>query len=326
MTVQGNSGHLEKAGYTFVGWNTKADGTGTVYKANETFPIGKVHVILYAQWIVNPPSSGDNTTSPNDNDYSSLSTVKITFHTNGGTILPPQEIAYNTKIRDLPLPTKDGFRFDGWYEDAAFKIEWDEDTVIRENIVIYAKWIPLLVDESDTPLPKEMVRFYDMDSHWAKEIVEELAILKIIQGYEDGTFRPNEPISRMHVAVLFARAFEFESIRSAKAFSDIATNHVYYEEINTLQQAGIIDGMGDTFRPVEAITRAQVAKILAKTLRLPSEGTSSFSDVSSNHWSTGYIAALEQAGIAFGSNGEFHPDVPVTRAELATFLYRALQF
>jgi len=45
-----------------------------------------------------------------------------------------------------------------------------------------------------------------MDSHWAKEIVEELATLEIIQGYEDGTFRPNELISRMHVAVLFARA------------------------------------------------------------------------------------------------------------------------
>ncbi|MEY2370745.1 MULTISPECIES: S-layer homology domain-containing protein [Lysinibacillus] len=43
--------------------------------------------------------------------------------------------------------------------------------------------------------------------------------------------------------------------------------------------------MGDTFRPLEAITRAQVAKILAKTLQLTSKGTSPFSDVSSNHWS-----------------------------------------
>lgn len=54
--------------------------------------------------------------------------------------------------------------------------------------------------------PQALIRFDDMDSHWAKEIVEELATLEIIQGYEDGTFRPNEPISRMHVAVLFARA------------------------------------------------------------------------------------------------------------------------
>ncbi len=84
--------------------------------------------------------------------------------------------------------------------------------------------------------------------------------------------------------------------------------------------------MGDTFRPLEAITRAQVAKILAKTLQLTSKGTSPFSDVSSNHWSTGYIAALEQAGIALGSNSEFYPETPVTRAEQETFLYRALQF
>ena len=75
----------------------------------------------------------------------------MTINTNGGTILPPLEVAYNTKISDLPLPTKDGFRFGVWYEYAAFNIKWDEDTVIRENLVIYAKWIPLPVYESDTP-------------------------------------------------------------------------------------------------------------------------------------------------------------------------------
>ena len=166
----------------------------------------------------------------------------MTINTNGGTILPPLEVAYNTRISDLHLPTKDGFRFGGWYEDAAFKIKWDEDTVIRENLVIYAKWIPLPVYESDTPLPQALVRFDDMDSHWAKEIVEELATLEIIQGYEHGTFRPNEPISRMHIAVLFARTFEFESIRSAKVFSDIAPNPIYYEEINTLQQGELLMG------------------------------------------------------------------------------------
>jgi len=86
------------------------------------------HFILQLQ---QNPSSGDNTTSPNDNNYSSLSTVKIIFHTNGGTILPPLEIAYNTRISDLPSPTKDGFALEAGNEDAACKIKWDEDTVIR---------------------------------------------------------------------------------------------------------------------------------------------------------------------------------------------------
>jgi len=85
------------------------------------------HFILQLQ---QNPSSGDNTTSPNDNNYSSLSTVKIIFHTNGGTILPPLDMAYNTRISDLPLPTKDGFALEAGNEDAC-KIKWDEDTVIR---------------------------------------------------------------------------------------------------------------------------------------------------------------------------------------------------
>ncbi len=61
------------------------------------------------------------------------------------------------------------------------------------------------------------------------------------------------------------------------------------------------------------------------TLRLTPEGSSSFKDVSSSHWSAGYIAALERRGIALGDNGYFRPEAPVTRAQLAAFLYRAMQ-
>lgn len=74
------------------------------------------------------------------------------------------------------------------------------------------------------------------------------------------------------------------------------------------------------------MTRAQLAKVLAGVLGLTPEGTSSFADVDSQHWSAGYIAVLEREGIAFGDNGNFRPGEPVTRAQFAAFLYRITQF
>ncbi|WP_230199366.1 S-layer homology domain-containing protein [Bacillus ndiopicus] len=278
------------------------------------------------------PSTGGNTTSPstsNDNDDSAPAPVKITLHTNGGTVLAPIELAYNTKISDLPIPTRGGYRFDGWYEDEALTKPWAADTVVRENISLYAKWTALPVEESESPQEpqpsKPTVTFGDVETHWAKEMIEELAAQGIIQGYEDGTFRPNESVSRMHVAVLLTRAFSLEAVREADDFLDVPKNHRYYEAIKVLQQAGIIDGSNGAFLPAENMTRAQLAKVLVGILGLTPDGTSSFTDVDKKHWSAGYIAVLEREGIALGDNGNFRPNEAVTRAQFVAFLYRIMQ-
>ena len=52
-TVLGNSGLLTKTGYTFEGWNTEADGSGTEYVAGATLAMGTANVTLYAQWTIN---------------------------------------------------------------------------------------------------------------------------------------------------------------------------------------------------------------------------------------------------------------------------------
>ena len=335
VTVQGNSGQLVRTNYMFKGWNTSADGKGASYTANATFGMGQANVTLYAEWTAKPPTTdgGGNPITPptsNDNDYSPPSTVKITLHTNGGTVLAPMEWTYNTKLKNLSVPTREGYRFDGWYRDEAFTKPWTEDTVVRENISLYAKWMALPVVKptpSKEPQPtKPSVTFSDINkNHWAKDMIEELATRGIIKGYADGSFRPNEFISRMHVAVLLTRAFPFDRVREATDFTDVPSTLPYYEAITILQQAGIVDGSNGNFRPNENMTRAQLAKILVGVLGLTSKGTSSFADVDSTHWSTGYIAVLEREGIALGDNGNFRPNEPVTRAQFVAFLYRIMQ-
>ncbi|MFM9535781.1 S-layer homology domain-containing protein [Lysinibacillus sp. IITD104] len=66
ITILGNTGNLIKAGYTFVGWNTKADGKGVTYKMGQTIQMGKGNLILYALWSKNnvPGDGGSSTPSP----------------------------------------------------------------------------------------------------------------------------------------------------------------------------------------------------------------------------------------------------------------------
>ncbi|WP_342472442.1 putative Ig domain-containing protein [Metasolibacillus sp. FSL H7-0170] len=255
-----------------------------------------------------------------------VNALTITLHTNGGTAIAPIDISSHTKVGDLPVPIREGYRFEGWYQDEALTKRWVEETILRENISLYAKWTAIPIEEAEpSQPPKSIVPFHDVERHWAKEMIEELTALGIIQGFEDGTFRPNAPISRMHVAVLLTRVFSLDAVREADGFSDVPSTHPYYEAIQTLQQAGIIDGANGAFLPAENMTRAQLAKVLVGVLELTPEGISSFADVASSHWSAGYIATLEREGITFGDNGQFRPNEPVTRAQFVAFLYRIMQ-
>ncbi|WP_274310208.1 S-layer homology domain-containing protein [Solibacillus daqui] len=177
-------------------------------------------------------------------------------------------------------------------------------------------------EQPEEPIPS--YRFNDISNNWAKVMIEDIAAHGIITGYPDGTFRPNAPIQRQHVALMFTRAFELTAKRDAASFSDVPTDHPYYEAITLLQQAGIIDGSDGAFNPDAPMTRAQMAKVIVLAFGLTPGGTSTFQDVSKTHWSYDYIAALESNGIALGDNGSFNPDEPVTRAQFVAFMYRAL--
>jgi uncharacterized repeat protein (TIGR02543 family) len=100
VTVQGNTGSLEKTGYTFVGWNTAADGSGTNYGAGDTITIGAAGMTLYAKWAVN-----GYTVTYNGNGATSGSVPTVSSHD------------YNTSVT-VPGNTgslvKTGYAFAGW--------------------------------------------------------------------------------------------------------------------------------------------------------------------------------------------------------------------
>ena len=106
------AGDLSKTGYSFGGWNTKADGTGTAYAANGTFAI-TADTTLYAQWTVNQ--------------------YTITFDTDGGSAVAAITKDYGATVTAPADPTKTGYTFDGWDKTIP-------TTMPAENTTIKAKW------------------------------------------------------------------------------------------------------------------------------------------------------------------------------------------
>jgi len=155
-------------------------------------------------------------------------------------------------------------------------------------------------------------------------IINEMRDKGVINGYENGTFKPLQEVSRKHVAVLLARALQLEPIRPAKDFSDVPTTYPYYKEIQKMYRAGIVDGSEGKFNPDQPLSRIQMAKILDLAFKLDTKKTFKFPDVSSDHWGNQHVQALYSNGITTGDNGLFKPNAPVTRQHYAVFLHRAL--
>ncbi|MFC3886466.1 S-layer homology domain-containing protein [Bacillus songklensis] len=111
-------------------------------------------------------------------------------------------------------------------------------------------------------------------------------------------------------------------------FRDIGSSYWAYDEIKNLAQDHIALGYeGSYFKPHEEITRADVAALLAKSLKLNMNNrTQNYKDVPSGHWAVGAINALRSAGVMQGDqNGNFRPNEVLTRAQLSAVLVRAFE-
>ncbi|OEH92133.1 S-layer homology domain-containing protein [Bacillus solimangrovi] len=115
-------------------------------------------------------------------------------------------------------------------------------------------------------------------------------------------------------------------VQAASMFNDVKQGSYYESAINDLVSKGIIKGYEDgTFKPNVAITRAEIAKVLANDLDLDlSVNSNKFKDVSADAWYSSAVNALANANIISGyEDGTFKPTENVTRAELASMLVRA---
>lgn len=159
--------------------------------------------------------------------------------------------------------------------------------------------------------------------------VSKLVKLNIVGGNPDGTYKPNDPITRAEAAKIMYGILELEGFSNEGTpaiYTDVKENHWAYKYVMTISDWKIMNGYSNgKFGPGDNLTRGQTAKILKLALNLPSGPTSlHFSDVVKSDYFFDGVASLFQAKITTGTSATtFSPNKNVTRAELALFLDRS---
>lgn len=171
-----------------------------------------------------------------------------------------------------------------------------------------------------------MPSFKDISSHyWAKEDIDNLISLGVITGYQDGTFKPEAPVSRLQAAAMIVRSLGLSTKnRPDPQLEDVKPGQYGYDVIATVVDEGIFSGANGRFHPNAPLTREQMAKILVNAYRLTGEEEVHFRDISSSQWSKPYIATL-LANQVTQANGLFRPNERTTRAQFAAFVSRSLR-
>ena len=151
-----------------------------------------------------------------------------------------------------------------------------------------------------------------------------------IVGYEDGTIRPQNNITRAEVSTIFFRLLT-DNARArywsqTNDYTDVAADSWYNNAVSTLSNMGIINGYEDgTFKPNAPITRAEFTAIATRFFDYEAEYDGAFNDVSARAWYADYVQAAVDMGLVDGyPDGGFHPDAYITRAEACTIVNRVL--
>lgn len=295
-----------KEGHTFAGWTLN----GTVV---DTFPVTvEGNTTFIASYTVN--------------------SYTVTFNSAGGSDIDPQDVEYNrTATEPENNPTRSGYTFGEWQlEGEAF----DFDTLITDNITLTATWTsnggggnpggggtpsgggtptggstPSSPSEEtiiDDEVPLGTIEFYE----------------PYIKGYPDISFRPLRAITRVEMATIFARILKLDVENAPDAgFSDMSESHWGYKNINAIKDIGLINGYEDgTFKPDQAMTRAEIAAIIARYWEFTGfEADASETPLSDidGHWAKDAINKIYNFGLNTGyEDGTFKPDTDLVREQV----------
>lgn len=168
----------------------------------------------------------------------------------------------------------------------------------------------------------------DIAGHWAESVITQWQNKGLIQGYEDGTFKPGNTITRAEFVTLMNNAKGFWPEGSIN-FSDVKNGSWFYSAVARAVAAGYVKGYSDgSFKPGNTITRAEAAVMIANAARLSANeaGAYRFTDVGSiPAWARGSVGAVVAAGYMTGyPDGSFYANASISRAEAVSSLNRML--
>jgi len=173
----------------------------------------------------------------------------------------------------------------------------------------------------------------DIGGHWAQASIEKAVAAGIAAGYADGTFKPNQILTRAEFAVMLVNALKAPSAGAELTFTDSERIGKWAaDQVSQAVKAGIITGYADgTFRPDAPITRAELAVMIAKAKKYElsadaSSGIGFSDDAAIPKWAAAGIKAAKEHGLLAGrSDGRFDSNATATRSEAVAILVKLLQ-
>ena len=237
IILSSNDVEISRNGYTFKNWNTASDGTGMAYSKNDSIIITE-NVTLYAQWIPNNNQIidtknhfayiigyPDGSVRPESNiTRAEIATIffrMITKETRAdmwSKINNYSDVELGTWYNNAISTLSNGNILTG-YPDGTFA---PNATITRAELAAIAIRSSAKILSADS----SKIMFSDISDHWAENSIQLAAQLGYVIGYEDGTFRPDEPITRAEVATLLNRVLN----RVVNSENDMLENMVIWPD------------------------------------------------------------------------------------------------
>ncbi len=189
-----------------------------------------------------------------------------------------------------------------------------------------------------TPATNKVAQASDVGGNWAEPFIKALVAKDIIKGYPDGTFKPDQPVTRAEFAALLNKAFDLKQIRAARKFKDVPKKYWAAEVIQKAYQGGFLSGYPNgTFAPKQNIIRIQSLVSLVNGSKLEPSGNLDINGVFGDaaqvpsYGQNALIAATQRCvavSVEYDSSklpgGNFGPNTVATRADVAAYIHQVL--
>jgi hypothetical protein len=196
---------------------------------------------------------------------------------------------------------------------------------------------PTTAAPATTPAANQVAQASDVSGNWAEPFIKVLVEKDIIKGYPDGTFRPDQPITRAEFAALLNKAFDLKPIREGRRFKDVPKNYWAADVIQKAYRSGFLAGYPGSFGPKQNLLRIQGLVALVNGSKLEPAGSldlnSVFGDAAQvpSYGQNALVAATQKCiavSVEYDSSrlpgGNFGPNTVATRADVAAYIHQVL--
>lgn len=187
---------------------------------------------------------------------------------------------------------------------------------------------------AESPAPPAATGFSDVPStYWAAPFVAALSQRGIIEGFENGTFQPDKPVTRAEFATMLQKALDKPKVRESISFRDVPQNYWAAASINEAVQSGFLNGYPNrVFQPNQEIPKVQVLTAIANGFQLrpqaqPAQVLKVYQDAGQiPAYAVDKTAAATESGLVvnYPARDQLNPSKITTRADAAAMIYQAL--